>query len=178
MRPVPTVFLRLAFSDQLSVPSCQPFVPWIPPRRDRLVSGGQRTLPGLSSGVSAAGADVSLVVHGPATASAADAVCLGVAVMASLAILVPSRSGVSSLSVVMSKGVVDIPLAEGAGSLGYIMLANHKTSEHSCLQNRSPRGTLHGLTFDVKHDAKSAQHSTAGSRGVCQDGCFDSIDSV
>jgi hypothetical protein len=47
--------------------------------------GGERTLPGLGGRVSAASAGVSLVVHGPATAPAADAVGLGVAISTSLA---------------------------------------------------------------------------------------------
>lgn len=85
MRPVPVVFLRLAFSDQLSVcPACQrPVLVRVPVRRppidvvvDRLMAGSvssdwgglvrSRTLPGLSSGVSARSAGVLLDVHGAA----------------------------------------------------------------------------------------------------------------
>lgn len=47
--------------------------------------GGEHTAPGLGGRVSAASAGVSLVVHGPATAPAADAVGLGVAISTSLA---------------------------------------------------------------------------------------------
>lgn len=59
MRPVPVVFLRLAFSPQLSA-SCQ-FLCSV--GRDVV---GQHTLPGLSGGVSTRGAGVLLDVEGAA----------------------------------------------------------------------------------------------------------------
>jgi hypothetical protein len=75
----------LAFSDQLSVfPHRVSFNPLIVILRP---SRGQRTLPGLSSWVSASCAGVCLVVHRTATASSADAVGLGVAIMVPLAFL-------------------------------------------------------------------------------------------
>lgn len=62
MRPVPVVFLRLAFSPQLTIITCQ--------LRYSVSMDGlqyQRTLAGLSSGVSTRGASVLLDVKGAAT---------------------------------------------------------------------------------------------------------------
>ncbi len=81
-RPVPVTFLRLAFSDQLSVSSCQNFsspvwAVWharllstrhgIEHARKHFRLVGQRTLANLSSRVSARSAGVLLVVHGAAS---------------------------------------------------------------------------------------------------------------
>ena len=61
VRPVPVVFLRLAFSPQLTA-SCQLRCP-----RSHYRMGCSRTLAGLSSGVSARGAGVLLDVKGAAS---------------------------------------------------------------------------------------------------------------
>lgn len=81
MRPVPVVFLRLAFSDQLSVlPRCQypnlilvlpslvsPFHGWVSVLARVCVCSGSRTLSGLSSGEAARSAGVLLDVQRSAT---------------------------------------------------------------------------------------------------------------
>lgn len=65
MRPVPVVFLRLAFSPQLTA-RCQLRTSWFG-NRVLLDSAGSRTLPGLSSRVAARSAGVLLDVEGATT---------------------------------------------------------------------------------------------------------------
>lgn len=62
MRPVPVVFLRLAFSPQLTA-----FLLIRCPERDIVVAFSGHTLAGLSSGVAARGTGVLLDVEGAAT---------------------------------------------------------------------------------------------------------------
>lgn len=71
MRPVPVVFLLLAFSDQLSAEQNVRY------RGGSWGGGGRgrrRTLPGLGGGVSTAGAGVLLDVERAATTTAAQGV--------------------------------------------------------------------------------------------------------
>lgn len=92
MRPVPVVFLRLAFSDQLTVfrvtlvshllPLSFSLTSPLPNRRSNHRDREMRTLANLGGRVSARGAGLGLVVERTATAPAAEAVGLVVPVVA------------------------------------------------------------------------------------------------